>query len=60
MYLLPDFYIKTKLTKFCLGFIWGPKWEKVGRWQLCCDIVDGEAKMIDINQHMLALQFKAV
>ena len=41
-------------------FIWGSKWEKIGRSQLCCEIEQGGAKMIDIKQYILALKFKWV
>ena len=33
---------------------------KIWRSQLCCDIDEGGAKMIDIKQHIFALQFKGV
>ena len=39
-------------------FIWRSKWEKIGRSQLCCDVEAGGAKMIDLKQYLLALQFK--
>ena len=38
-------------------FIWGSKWEKIGRSQLCCDVKKGCRKMIDINQCVLSLRF---
>ena len=57
--IFPDSYFK-KINKVLFKFIWGSKWEKIGRSQLCCDTVNGEAKIIHIKQHMLALQFKGV
>ena len=32
--------------------------EKIGRSQLCWDVEEGGAKMIDLKQYSLALQFK--
>ena len=40
-------------------FIWGCKWEKIGRSQLCCD-VKGGGKMIDIKQYLLSLRFNFI
>ena len=57
--ILPDSCIKN-IYQVLFKFIWESKRENVAWWQLCCDIVDGKAKMIDIKQHMLRLQFKAV
>ena len=37
--ILPDSCIKN-INQVLLKFIWGSKWEKVGWWQLCCNIVD--------------------
>ena len=55
----PDSFIK-QVNQILFKFIWGFKWEKIGRSQLCCDIEEGGAKRIDIKQHSLALQFKGV
>ena len=57
--ILPDSFIK-QVNQILFKFIWGSKWEKIGRSQLCCDIEEGGAKMIDIKQHILAPQFKEV
>ena len=57
--LLPDSHIK-KINQVLFKFIWESKWKKIGGSQLCCDIVDRGAKMNDIKQNMLALQFKEV
>ena len=54
-----DSFIK-QVNQSLFRFIWGSKWEKMRRSQLCCDIEEGGAKMIDIKQHILALQFKGV
>ena len=56
---LPDSFIK-QVNQILFKFILGSKWEKIGRFQLCRNIEEGEAKMMDIKQHMLALQFKVV
>ena len=37
--ILPDSCIKN-INQVLFKFIWGSKWEKVGWWQLYCDIVD--------------------
>ena len=57
--ILPDSFIK-QVNQILCKFIWGSKWEKIGRSQLCCDIEEGGARMIDIKQHILAPQFKGV
>ena len=57
--ILPDSFIK-QVNQILFNFIWGFKWEKIGRSQLCCDIEEGGVKMTDITQHILALQFKGV
>ena len=56
---LPDAFIKD-LNQVMFRFIWGSKWEKIGRSQLCCEIEQRGAKMIDIKQYILALKFKWV
>ena len=48
--ILPDSYIK-KINQVLFKFIWGSKWEKIGRSQLCCDIAGEGAEMIDIKHH---------
>ena len=57
--MLPESFIK-QVNQILFQFIWGSKWEKIGRSQLCCDIEEEGAKMMDIKQHILALQFKGV
>ena len=54
---LPDSFIK-QLNQKMFKFIWGSKWEKIGRSQLCCDVEEGGAKMIDVKQYLMALKFK--
>ena len=41
-------------------FIWGSKWELIGRSQLCYEVEQGGAKIIEIKQYILALKFKWV
>ena len=41
-------------------FIWGSKWGKIGRSQLCCHVKEGGGKMIDINQYVLFLRFNLI
>ena len=41
-------------------FIWGSKWEKIGRSQLCCDVKEEGGKMIDIKQYVLSLRFNFI
>ena len=57
--MLPESFIK-QVNQILFQFIWGSKWEKIGRSQLCCDIEEEGAKMMDLKQHILALQFKGV
>ena len=52
---LPETFIK-KLNQIIYKFIWGSKWEKIGRSQLCCDVKEGGGKMIDIKQYVLSLR----
>ena len=52
---LPESFIK-ELNQIMYKFIWGSKWEKVGRSQLCCDVKEGGGKMIDIKQYVLSLR----
>ena len=53
---LPEIFIK-ELNQIRNKFIWGSKWEKIGRSQLCCDVKEGCSKMIDIKQYALSLRF---
>ena len=57
--MLPDSFIK-QVNQILFKFVWGSEWEKIETSQLCCDIEEGGAKMINIKQHILALQFKRV
>ena len=41
-------------------FIWGSKWKKIGRSQLCYDVKEGDGKMIDINQYVHSLRFNFI
>ena len=52
---LPETFIK-ELNQIMYKFIWGSKWEKIGRSQLCCDVKEGGGKMIDIKQYVLSLR----
>ena len=54
---LPEKFVK-QLNRVLFTFIWGSKWEKIGRSQLCCSIEEGEAKMIDVKQYLTVLKFK--
>ena len=54
---LPQKFVK-QLNRVLFAFIWGSKWEKIGRSQLCCSIEKGGAKMIDVKQYLTALKFK--
>ena len=54
---LPENFVK-QLNRVLFTFIWGSKWEKIGRSQLCCSIEEGGAKMIDVKQYLIALKFK--
>ena len=47
---LPEKFVK-QLNRVLFTFIWGSKWEKIGRSQLCCSIEEGGAKMIDVKQY---------
>ena len=47
---LPKKFVK-QLNEVLFIFIWGSKWEKIGRSQLCCSIVERGAKMIDVKQY---------
>ena len=51
---LPEKFVK-ELNKLMFKFIWGSKWEKIGRSKLSCSIEEGGAKRIDIKQYFLAL-----
>ena len=52
---LLEIFIK-ELNQIMYKFIWGSKWEKIGRSQLCCDVKEGGGKMIDIKQYVLSLR----
>ena len=54
---LPEKFFK-QLNQVLFTFIWGSKWKKIGRSQLCCSIKEGGAKMIDVKQYLTALKFK--
>ena len=41
--ILRDSFIK-QVNQILLKFIWGSKWEEIGRSQLCCDIEEEELK----------------
>ena len=47
---LPEKFVK-QLNRVLFTFIWGSKWEKIGRSQRCCSIEEGAAKMIDVKQY---------
>ena len=53
----PEKFVKH-FNQVLFTFIWGLKWEKVGRSQLCCSIEKGRAKMINVKQYLTALKFK--
>ena len=53
---LPEKFVK-QLNRVLFTFIWGLKWEKIGRSQLCCSIEEGRAKIIDVKQYLTALKF---
>ena len=40
---LPEKFVK-QLNRVLCTFIWGSKWEKIGRSQLCCSIEEEEQK----------------
>ena len=44
----PEIFIK-KLNQIMCKLIWGSKWEKIGRSQLCCDVKEGGGKITDLN-----------
>ena len=46
---LPD-SIANKINQILCKVIWGSKWEKIGPSQLCRDIEEGGAKMIDMSR----------
>ena len=54
---LPEKFVK-QLNRVLFTFVWGSKWEKIGRSQLCCSIVEEGAKMIHVKQYLTALKFK--
>ena len=54
---LPEKFVE-QLNRILFTFIWGSKWDKIGRSQLCCSIEEGGAKMIDVKQYLTALKFK--
>ena len=56
---LSEIFIK-ELNQIMYKFIWGSKWEKIGRSQLCCDVKEGDGKMIDIKQYVLSLRFNFI
>ena len=56
---LPEISIK-ELNQIMYKFIWGSKWEKIGRSQLCCDVKEEGGKMIDIRQYVLSLRFNFI
>ena len=56
---LPEISIK-ELNQIMYKFIWGSKWEKIGRSQLCCDVKEEGGKMIDIKQYVLSLRFNFI
>ena len=54
---VPKKFVK-QLNRVLFTFIWGSKWEKIGRSQLCCSIEEGGAKMIDVKQYLTAMKLK--
>jgi len=50
--ILLDLFFK-QLKRVMFYFIWGLKWEKIGRFQLCCAFSEGGAKMIDVVDSFL-------
>ena len=50
---LPKKFVK-QLSRVLFTFIWGSKWEKIGRSQLCCSIEEGGAKVINAKQYLAA------
>ena len=54
---LPEKFVK-QLNQVLFTIIWGSKWEKIGRSQLCCSIEERGAKMIDVKQYLTASKFK--
>ena len=54
MVTLPEIFMK-KLHQNLYKFIWGSKWEKISRSQLCCNVKEGGGKIIDINHYVLSL-----
>ena len=56
---LPAKFIK-EFNQIMNKFNRGSKWEKIGRSKLCCNVKEGESKMIDINQCVLSLRFNFI